>query len=256
MPSRAPTTVAGAGVPIVAVIGQAPQLARPEGALRLLRGKGARAEGFPLGNVPDCLRFVAGERSRRPLRVLLFEVPEHPELAARALRRIRDRAPLDRVGAIAAVRAERIDRIEARSPFDDFSLYPYTPEDLLARIQRVEWRRRGFGQRHQEARIVVDPSAGGVTLDGRPVPLTQRELDLLCHLLSWRGVPWSREALLSVLGHHARSPRTVDAVVRQLRKKLGAALPLETIRGYGYRLRAPAPDAIAFCRDPVPGAAE
>ena len=78
-------------------------------------------------------------------------------------------------------------------------------------------------------------------LDGRPIALTAKEFALLAYLCERRGKVLSREHLLArVWGNrYEGGPRTVDIHVRRLRAKLGDALPLETLRGSGYKLRAP-----------------
>ena len=79
--------------------------------------------------------------------------------------------------------------------------------------------------------------ARGHTADG-PVALTTREFDLLAYLAANRGLALARRQLLDgVWGEEwVGDERTVDVHVRQLRKKLGDALPLATLWGVGYRL--------------------
>jgi len=74
-----------------------------------------------------------------------------------------------------------------------------------------------------------------------PVTLTAKEFSLLAFLAGHRGRVFTREALLARVwgARYDGGPRTVDIHVRRLRAKLGAALPLETLRGSGYKLRAP-----------------
>jgi DNA-binding response OmpR family regulator len=64
---------------------------------------------------------------------------------------------------------------------------------------------------------------------------------LLAFLAQNRGRVLSREALLARVwgARYEGGPRTVDIHVRRLRMKLGDALPLETLRGAGYKLRTP-----------------
>jgi DNA-binding response OmpR family regulator len=72
--------------------------------------------------------------------------------------------------------------------------------------------------------------------DGRPVPLTAMEFDLLAHLMSEPGRVFSREQLLAAVWGQADygGGRTVDVHVAQLRAKLGEASPVRTTRGVGY----------------------
>ena len=92
-------------------------------------------------------------------------------------------------------------------------------------------------------------------VDGRAVQLTAREFALFTHLCQWRGRVLSREHLLtSVWGsRYSGGRRTVDIHVRSLRAKLGNALPLETVRGSGYRLRSAGDSPVSG--EPVSGVA-
>jgi len=90
---------------------------------------------------------------------------------------------------------------------------------------------------------------GAITLDsvrhraeegGRPLNLTTMEFKLLSMLIKEPGRLLSREMLLAgVWGYNtAITTRTVDTHVRRLRCKLGkSATAVETVRGFGYRLR-------------------
>jgi len=84
----------------------------------------------------------------------------------------------------------------------------------------------------------VDTARREVRLRGDPVSLTAREFDLLQYLAENLGLALSRRQLLDgVWGHDwVGDERTVDVHVLQLRKKLGDALRVTTVRGVGYRL--------------------
>ena len=87
-----------------------------------------------------------------------------------------------------------------------------------------------------------DLAAHEVTVDGRYVQLTQQEFALLRFLCQNRGRVYSRRQLLErVWGvDYYGSSRTVDIHVRRLRMKLGNAIgSLETVRGVGYKVKAP-----------------
>ncbi len=75
-------------------------------------------------------------------------------------------------------------------------------------------------------------------MDSQVVPLAAREFDLLQYLATNLGLALTRQQLLDGVwgaGWYG-DERTVDVHVRQLRKKLGPALPLATVWGVGYRL--------------------
>lgn len=77
-----------------------------------------------------------------------------------------------------------------------------------------------------------------VLRDGRPVPFTRREFDLLHFLATNPRRVFTRTQLLThVWGYQHTVPRTVDVHIRRLRAKIGADVPLvTTVHGVGYRL--------------------
>jgi DNA-binding response OmpR family regulator len=227
----------------VAVVGHGPLLERDDGAASTLRQLGATVRTLDLWDDPINL-FAEDEpdEEARP-RALLFEALDRPDLAIAALRAVRKESMFDNVGAIVAVTVGQMARVEPSSGFDDFVLHPYVPEELYARIRAVEWRRSEFAteERHKIGLIMVDKAAQEVSVNGVPVQLTAKEFALLAYLCDRRGKVLSREHLLArVWGNrYDGGPRTVDIHVRRLRAKLGAALPLDTLRGSGYKLRVP-----------------
>jgi DNA-binding response OmpR family regulator len=114
-------------------------------------------------------------------------------------------------------------------------LHPYAAEELDGRLRSLQLR----SARRQADDIVVDRDGQEVRIEGRNVPLTAKEFALLAYLCERRGRVFSREHLLERVwgSHYAVGSRTVDIHVRRLRAKLGSALPLETLRGRGYKLR-------------------
>ncbi|MFK3982820.1 response regulator transcription factor [Micromonospora sp. NPDC050397] len=123
---------------------------------------------------------------------------------------------------------------------DDYMTKPFRFEELLARVRA---RLRDVGS--DEPRVLV---AGPVRLDlwtrrvtvrGRDVALTGREFALLETLIRHSGRVLSREQLLSHAWGYDFDPSTnlVNVYVSTLRKKLGEDV-IETLRGFGYRLRA------------------
>lgn len=228
----------------VGVIGHGPLLEREDGAVSVLKQLGATVRAIDLWDEPSELIYPSDAiRGMRP-RALVFEALDRPDLGIAALRSVRKEATFDNVGALIAVTVGQLARIEPSSGFDDFVLHPYVPEELYARIRAIEWQRSEFSteERYKVGPIVIDRAAHEVTLDGRPISLTAKEFALLAYLCERRGRVLSREHLLSrVWGNqYEGGPRTVDIHVRRLRAKLGDILPLETLRGSGYKLRTPA----------------
>jgi two-component system phosphate regulon response regulator PhoB len=105
--------------------------------------------------------------------------------------------------------------------------------------------RRGKGESGEEKKLTIgsitlDPSRHRVEVAGRPVRLTSVEFKLLSMLMRRQGRVQERDRLLNeVWGYESViDTRTVDTHVRRLRKKLGkAADAIETVRGFGYRIR-------------------
>ena len=126
---------------------------------------------------------------------------------------------------------------------DDYVTKPFSPRELVARIRAVLRRSDGAAGAGpvpilEIGEIQVDTARREVRLGGDPVPLTAREFDLLQYLAENRGLALSRPQLLDgVWGYDwVGDERTVDVHVLQLRKKLGTALKVTTMRGVGYRL--------------------
>jgi DNA-binding response OmpR family regulator len=238
----------------VGVIGHGPLLERDDGAAATLRQLGATVRTLDLWDDPlNLLQDDDDERGIRP-RAFVFEALDRPDLGVVALRALRKESSLAGVGALIAVTVGQVARVEPSSGFDDFVLHPYVPEELYTRIRAIEWRRSEFStdERLKVGELIVDKAAHAVSVGGRSVPLTAKEFALLAYLCERRGRVHTREHLLArVWGNrYEGGPRTVDIHVRRLRAKLGEALPLETLRGSGYKLRAP--DGV----EAVPGASE
>jgi DNA-binding winged helix-turn-helix (wHTH) protein len=217
-----------------------------DGASSTLRELGATVRTLDLWDDP--VKLIADDDDEfkiRP-RALVFEALDRPDLAVAALRAVRKETYFDRVGALITVTVGQIARIEPSSGFDDFCLHPYVPEELYGRIRALEWRRSEFAteERHKVGGMVVDTAAREVHVDGRLISLTAKEFGLLAFLCERRGRLLSRDELLARVWGSAYEggARTVDIHVRRLRVKLGQALPLQTLRGSGYKLRAPETD--------------
>ena len=90
--------------------------------------------------------------------------------------------------------------------------------------------------------VVVDLAARRVTVDEADARLSRKEFDLLRVLLAARGAVCTRERLLDEVWGATLfgSTRTLDVHIATLRSKLGSPDLVETVRGVGYRLRAPA----------------
>ncbi len=140
-------------------------------------------------------------------------------------------------------KAEEVDRIVGLEfGADDYVTKPFSPREIALRIKAI--LRRGHGEAAEEplqiGAITLDAARHAVSVNGKPLRLTSVEFKLLSMLMQRRGRVQGRDRLLNeVWGYETLiDTRTVDTHVRRLRKKLGkAAGAIETVRGFGYRLR-------------------
>lgn len=147
-------------------------------------------------------------------------------------------------------RREEPDRIRGLSlGADDYLTKPFSPAELVLRVAAI-LRRTGSAQPTGTADALVigplhiDRAAMTVNVGGQLVDLTPTEFKLLLTLAERRGRVQARGHLLETVWEAAPDiqTRTVDMHVQRLRTKLGTAGDLiETVRGFGYRLRATAP---------------
>jgi DNA-binding response OmpR family regulator len=133
---------------------------------------------------------------------------------------------------------------------DDYITKPFNPRELVARVRAV-LRRAENGPAaepaapaapvsHEIDGLRIDIGPREVFVDGEPVQLTPKEFDLLTTLVENRGIVLTREQLLErVWGFtFLGDSRTIDVHVRQLRRKLGDACPIQTVWGTGYKVPA------------------
>lgn len=142
-------------------------------------------------------------------------------------------------------RKDEPDRIRGLSlGADDYLAKPFSPQELVLRVAAILRRvvtSTSSGGVLRIGPLQVDRATHGVTVDARPVDLTATEFKLLMTLAERRGRVQSRAQLLESVWDAAPDiqTRTVDMHVQRLRSKLGPAGDLiETVRGFGYRLRA------------------
>jgi DNA-binding response OmpR family regulator len=126
---------------------------------------------------------------------------------------------------------------------DDYVTKPFSTAVLLARI-RANLRTAQLTDSEapvQVGRLVVEPAAYLARVDGDTVQLRPREFELLLALVRSAGRVVTRERLLADVWdmHWETSTKTLDMHIHVLRRKLGDAAEIVTVRGVGYRLEVP-----------------
>lgn len=115
-----------------------------------------------------------------------------------------------------------------------------TRRSVLARVRAA--LRRSSGQvrtpRHLAVgSLEVDPDAAEARCDGARLTLSPAQLRLLASMVARTGHAFGRAELLDALEGSWADERTVDARVKNLRRRLGPCRErLETVRGVGYRM--------------------
>ena len=127
---------------------------------------------------------------------------------------------------------------------DDYVVKPFLAHEVVARVRAQLRRARGFDADAATLRVglvELDRRARRCAIGGAGVELTRREFDLLETLLASPGRAFTRDQLLDeVWGSRFVSEKTIDVHIVGLRRKLGGALRISTLRGVGYRLEADA----------------
>jgi DNA-binding response OmpR family regulator len=200
-----------------------------------------RREGFRVIQAIDGAAGLAAIAREKPrLAILDIGLPGHLD-GLEVCRRVRAEGALPVL--MLTARDDEIDRILGLElGADDYVTKPFSPRELVARVRAILRRVDGPVGARPDVRTVgaveVDPGRREARVDGEVVALAAREFDLLQFLADNVGLALTRQQLLDGVwgpGWYG-DERTVDVHVRQLRRKLGDALPLTTVWGVGYRL--------------------
>jgi DNA-binding response OmpR family regulator len=193
-------------------------------------GSGAQALGALAGGAVDLV-------------VLDLGLPDVDGLEVLAAARDGHAVPV----VVLTARSQVEDRIDGlRRGADDYVTKPFSPTELVLRVEAVLARTRGVAARDDTSvtfgggRLRIDEGRHRANLDGQAVELTPTEWGVLTALAGTPGRVFSRYELVNrVRGYEfAGYERTIDSHVKNLRHKLGAdgVAIVETVLGVGYRL--------------------
>jgi two-component system, OmpR family, response regulator ResD len=206
--------------------------------------------GYETRRAADGPTAVAEVMRRRPdLVVLDIMLPgfDGLEVMRRLHADLDERVPV----ILLTAKGEESDRIVGlRSGADDYVVKPFSPGELVARVDAVLRRAGADGSATEPlelgGRLLIDPAARQVRLEGTEIPLTHREFELLHFLARHPGQVFSREQLMDRVWQFEfySDTTTVTVHVRRLRAKLerDPAAPewIHTVWGAGYRFQVPA----------------
>jgi len=125
---------------------------------------------------------------------------------------------------------------------DDYVVKPFSPKELMARINAVLARHAGPTEVQSDVLefggLVINLAARTVTVDGERIELTPKEYDLLFYMVKNKNIALSRDKLLSdIWGYDFfGDDRTIDTHIKNLRNNLGPYREhIVTLRGVGYK---------------------
>ena len=215
-----------------------------EERIRNLIRKYAEFQGYEVAEASDGLEAVEVCRMR-DFDVIVMDIMM-PELdgfsACKEIRKVRD-TPVIMLSA----RGEEYDKLYGfELGIDDYVVKPFSPRELMARVQAVTERyRKKTDDPDRDLFILegltVDFTSRTVTVDGGRIDMTPKEYDLLFYLVKNRNIALTREKILTeVWGYDFfGDERTLDTHIKLLRNSLGRYRKfIITLRGVGYRFEA------------------
>ncbi|MEZ4503532.1 MAG: response regulator transcription factor [Dehalococcoidia bacterium] len=202
--------------------------------------RGLEGEGHVVDTVRDGdAAFAAGVSD--DFDVLVLDVMMPGIDGFEVIRRLRDRG-IGTPTLMLTARGELEDRVRGLDHgADDYLVKPFAFEELSARVRALGRRATVHDTRLRAGDLEVDLVRHEVSVSGQIVELSPTEFRLLEALLRGRGRALTRQSLLSRVWGYDDEPESnaVDLYVHYLRRKLGDAVRITTVRGVGYRLDEP-----------------
>ena len=204
---------------------------------------GLRRAGSEVLEAEDCREARARLVDRRPNLLLIdWMLPDQSGLElTRSLKRTKDTADIPVI--MLTARAHEQDKVSGlEGGADDYITKPFSPRELLARIQAVLRRAAPAGATDviETGRLKLDDASHRVSAGERQIALGPTEYRLLHFFMTRPERVFSRAQLLDRVwgGNTYVEERTVDVHIRRLRKALepfGLQALVQTVRGAGYR---------------------
>jgi len=204
---------------------------------------GLRRAGFDVREAEDCMAARASIADHRPDLLLVdWMLPDQSGLdLTRAVKRNKDTEDMPVI--MLTARADEHDKVSGlEGGADDYVTKPFSPRELLARINAVLRRSSvaGAGECVEAGGLMLDTAGHRVTVDGQTVSLGPTEYRLLQFFMEHPERVYSRSQVLDRVwgGNVYVEERTVDVHIRRLRKALepyGRDALIQTVRGAGYR---------------------
>ncbi len=211
---------------------------------RLVRGlaEGLGCEGYAVDTAPDGESALAALEAGR-FDVVVLDVQMPGRNGYQVVRALRARADWTPVLMLTAKDGEYDEAEGLDAGADDYLTKPFSYVVLLARLRTL--MRRAGRERPVELRaggLTVDVAGRRVDRDGVPISLTAKEFAMLATLAREPGRPVSKADLAAAVWDEAAdiADNRIEAHISALRRKVDvpfAAASIETLRGYGYRIR-------------------
>ncbi len=211
--------------------------------------RGLEGAGYAVDAAPDGRRAIEfAAAANYDLVILDLMLPDMDGLAV--LEKIRNRKASPPVLILSARGAvdDRVHGLEQGA--DDYLVKPFAFVELLARVRALFRRGQPAPERLQVGDLVVDCMRRKVTRAGENIELAPKEFGILEYMIRNKGRPLSRTMIVEHVWDMDYDGLTniVDVYIRHLRGKIDDRFPaklIQTVRGIGYLIEAPAEEALA-----------